>query len=451
MYRRATIACLMALFALNVYRASTQSFTTDEAFSYKLYIGAEPFALFRYYDANLHALHTLLVWFSVRVFGLSEAAFRLPSLAACAMYYTGVCRLCRRAFGEGPLLLMAVLLLTADPLILDHMSVARGYGLALGFFAWAFAEALEAVDAPGRHLFRVAVLLALSVAANFTFLFPAVALGAMLVVRRPRLPGLLSQFAGPALILAFLILILPFSRMETGSFYFGAENFTAAAQTLAEMAIGGRHLNPAWVNAGVFALAGAAVVVAAREWWKPGGNALVLLTAGSLALSMAGVAASHFLAGLPFPWARTGIFLLFLTPLFLMACVARAGGWGRRAGIALAVVIVAVMVSGIKTDRYLEWTSDADIDAIAAMIRAGHRSAEVRVASSPPLHLTLALYREVHRMDWITDISQDPFAPGYDYYVLGDLDRERGRAMGLKEIFVSQRGGTALAVPGAAE
>ena len=141
--RRLAILFLTALFAFNVYRAATQSFTTDEVCSWRLYIRPGPFNLFRKYDANLHVLHTLLTWASVRVFGLSELTFRIPSLLACAAYFAAVYRLCGLALGASPMFLLGTCLLTLNPLIEDHMSVGRGYGLALALFAWAFVEALE--------------------------------------------------------------------------------------------------------------------------------------------------------------------------------------------------------------------------------------------------------------------------------------------------------------------
>ncbi len=444
--RRVTIACLTALFALTVYRAATLSFTTDEAFSYQLYIGATPFSLFRYYDANLHVLHTLAVWLAVRVFGLSELAFRLPSLAACALYFWGVYRLCRRAFGDGPLLAVAALALTANPLVLDHMAVGRGYGLALACFAWAFGEAWRVVQGPDGSLLRVAAWLALSVASNLTFLFPALALGVVLVAWRPRVRGLVTDLAGPAGVFTFLLVVLPFSQAGPGDFYFGSETFTTMNQSLAELSVGGRHLNPGWVDGFVLALLIVAAGAAVWAWRSPVADRLVGLTVGTFVVTAAGVAASHMLFALPYPWGRTGLYFLFLAPLVVAAGLRR---W--RGGVAMAVlgVLVAAMASGIAVDRFLEWSFDASSREMMLRIRERHGAGDgpVRIAASAPLERTLALYRVMFGMDWAATIEAGPDQAGFDYYVLRQEDRAGAAARGLREIFASEVSGTALAVP----
>jgi hypothetical protein len=445
-YRRITAAALSALFALNAYRAATLSFTTDEAFSYQLFIGAPRFELLRTYDANLHLLHTFLVWASVKSFGLSELAFRLPSLAACALYFTGVYRLSGLMLGPGAMSLLGALALSVNPLILDHMAVGRGYGLALACYAWAFGEAVRAVRDPGRGLFRVAVWMALSVASNLTFLFPCAGLAAALMLWRPRLPRRVGDLAGPAGVFTFLLLALPLSRMEPGQFYFGSRTVTEMTQTLAEMSVGGRHLNANWVNAGASALLATAAAVAIARW-KRGGA--VALAAATLALTAAGVAASHWIFGLPLPWGRTGLYFLFLAPLFATAWLEQWPAWPRRAGAGIAALAILAMAVCMAPRYFKEWPSDAGARAIMTRIhelRNGRTRA--RIAASPPVNRTLALYRDMFGMDWVAEIAADPFAPGCDFYVLRDGDRERAGA--LRVILAGMPGGTVLAIPAAA-
>jgi len=57
--------------SVNLYRAGTQSITTDEAYTYIKIVGAERFALFSPVEANYHVLHSLLCYVSVHTFGLS--------------------------------------------------------------------------------------------------------------------------------------------------------------------------------------------------------------------------------------------------------------------------------------------------------------------------------------------------------------------------------------------
>jgi hypothetical protein len=445
--RRAALVFLSALFALNVYRAATQSFTNDEAYSWRLYIGVEPFNLFHRYDANLHVLHTLLTWASVKLFGLSELTFRIPSLLACAAYFAAVYRLCGLAFGASPMFLLGTCLLTLNPLIQDYMSAGRGYGLALACFAWAFAEALGSLRHE-RRLARLAVWLSLSVAANLTFLFPATALLAMVTLvllrNQSRFTTITRELLGPWLVLTFLFLVLPFSQMVPGQLYFGTDTIRSSAQSLLEFSIGDRRVSITVVTV-IAALAFAGSAGAAVVLWlrRSAESDFALLTTGAFTLTACSVAASHVLFAVPYPWGRTGLYFLFLLPL----CLLPLARWWSGAG-ALALLCV-VMAQGIRTDRYMEWSFDASDRDIMARIESRHRadSRPVRILCSFPIATTLQMYRAMYHLDWISDIAMSRWERGFDYYVIGEDDGDKVAELALRKLSVGPSG-TILAVPG---
>src|SRR5271157_1468700 len=96
-------ALLLAILALNVYRAVTQSITTDEAFTYHRFV-SQPFGgLLQPSDsnnANNHVLNSLLARVSIGLFGLSEFTLRLPSVVAGAVYLFAAYRLSFLLFGN---------------------------------------------------------------------------------------------------------------------------------------------------------------------------------------------------------------------------------------------------------------------------------------------------------------------------------------------------------------
>jgi hypothetical protein len=51
---------LAGLFAVNIYRAWSQSIAHDEAYTYQAYLSGTFANLFDYYDANHHFLYTVL-------------------------------------------------------------------------------------------------------------------------------------------------------------------------------------------------------------------------------------------------------------------------------------------------------------------------------------------------------------------------------------------------------
>jgi uncharacterized membrane protein len=132
-------AYLVALWAVCVYRAVTQSIVHDEALTYQLYLVRPCPEMFRVFSANHHFLNTLLMYLCGNLFGISEWSLRLPALAGAALYFAAVYRIAHQEFGTGYTFLLAVVLLTLHPLTLDFMVAARGYGIALALWMWSLA------------------------------------------------------------------------------------------------------------------------------------------------------------------------------------------------------------------------------------------------------------------------------------------------------------------------
>ena len=137
---------LCAIFLLNVYRAATQSITIDEASTWLTFV-SQPLAGFLLpYAANNHVLQSLLSGISVYLFGLSELALRLPSVLAGGLYLVAAWRISVLLFGYGAWASITALLLATHPLLLDHLSAARGYGGALAFWLLGVCYLIRALD-----------------------------------------------------------------------------------------------------------------------------------------------------------------------------------------------------------------------------------------------------------------------------------------------------------------
>ena len=98
--RWAAGAILVSLFALNCYRAATQSFVHDESLYFQYYVDgpvSRVFVPFKGY-ADPSYFFTLLMRLSSECFGHSEFALRLPSLLFGGVYFVCVYRLCRMVF-----------------------------------------------------------------------------------------------------------------------------------------------------------------------------------------------------------------------------------------------------------------------------------------------------------------------------------------------------------------
>lgn len=210
---RVAAVLLVGLFAVNVYRAATQSITTEEAATFERWV-RPPLrdVIPQPYDPNNHILNTVLIKRAVGLFRLSEFSFRLPSLLGGALYLWVAYRLSRRLLGTGSLALAGVVLLSLHPLVLDYLSAARGYGMALAFWMWSLEFLLD-----GRRLSLAGVCLGLSPAASLAFLWPATALGIALVAARRASIQIVEQFAIPAVVTGFIILAIPLSHAQAGN------------------------------------------------------------------------------------------------------------------------------------------------------------------------------------------------------------------------------------------
>src|SRR5581483_6472401 len=102
-------------------------------------------------------------------------------------------RIAHRLVKSAGLVLLVCAALTLNPMVLDFMVAARGYGMALALWGWALASMMPLLDREElttRGLLHCAVALSLSVMANLTFLFPVAVLAACVfyLQRRADLP-----------------------------------------------------------------------------------------------------------------------------------------------------------------------------------------------------------------------------------------------------------------------
>lgn len=475
------LAFLAFLFAVCVYRAANQSVTVDEAFIYSNFIHTEKLALFTRYDAGHHILYTYLCWLSTKLFGTSELTLRLPSLLGALGFFAVVYQLCRRVFGYGPAFLFAVVVLASNPLILNHLSIARGYGMALALFAWSFHLSLRYLDAPANPnpLFAAGICLGLSVAANLTFAIPGCALIAMTLVLnfgharqtggiRKLVDTAVGQYIGPGLVTCSLLIMLPLNRALPRPFYFGASSLRDSVSSLVQYCFlykDSFSFLPAFsravsrlVNSTVFSaipvmLLGMAVVLVIQ---RRSSDKLLPLSIGSLFLPLAVLVTAHAAIGNPLPYGRTGLYLLFLFPLAALGAwksLWSHGGAARWLAIPWLVPLgVAALLFLLQFDAryYVEWKLDSQTRTAMQIIRAAHagNAKAVRFGGSWDYQSSMNFYRQLYRMDWMQPFEPDPSRPGLNYYLLAGGDAHVVEDLKLHKLFQSDLcDGCILAAP----
>jgi len=493
MCRRTAHLLLAFVLAASVYRAATQSVTTDEAFSYNLFLSGSWSRLFGGYDAAHHVLYSIFAKISITVFGLSEFTLRLPALAACLLYLAVAYRLCRRLLPDGPLFLLPLALLTLNPHLMDFFSAARGYSLTLALLLLGLDQALGFIEAPSPSaLRRIALILALAVSANLTILVPAAALAALLSLATlldprlgDRLPArgrfwpLIDNLLLPSMLTAFVILILPLTKARPDHFYFGASNPRESLHTLVEMSYF-HHPLPAWLAARVpgpafwyplwtvlFPLAAAASFLAClllifHAVRRGGFSALnlpcrtLLFAGGTLSLSAAALLAAHRFAGVRLPYARTG---LYFVPLLILTFAAMAAALRHRPVLrfalgypltALGLLSLVQFAAHFQCNHFGEWRFDRSTKRIVQIIRCDYPDSprpQVRVGATWVLEPTLNFYRRRYRLAWMSPVERSNPDADFDYYVLLTEDHAVASKRSLRILFADPFAGILLAAP----
>jgi uncharacterized membrane protein len=416
---------LAALLAVNLYRAMTQSVTPGEAWNYDRFIGPTWTESLARFDVNNHVLNTLLVRISTARFHLTELSLRLPSLLAGVFYLWVVFRMARRWFGDGLMFLAVIGLLTLNPMVVDAMSEARGYGMALACWMWALELLLESMQSFSVQKLRfAAMLLGLSVAASLAFLAPAVALLAIFLARSKS-----GEDATPGLSLSliffltmFVLLAIPLNHAEWRTLGVGATSLRQTVNEITALSLG-TSLKVLGVAArvalAVLALAG--VVAAARQWRRKEA-ALITLTGGTLALTLVLLLAAHRWLHTPFP-QEGAIYLIPISALIVTAAILKLHNkTAQIAFLSLSALLGARYLSEFPLGMYAAGSQLSGARTLAKTLRVKAGQRPVKIGASLAAEPILNYYRIRYRQGNWQPIDHQPITGTFDYYVLTAAD-----------------------------
>ncbi|MGC4053224.1 MAG: hypothetical protein QM757_28300 [Paludibaculum sp.] len=364
-WARWTGCLLAAVFCFHAWRAATASITTDEAFTFNEFVAPPVLQVLTTYDANHHVLHSLLCKASISLLGKGELRLRLPALLGTLLYLWGVWRLTRQRFGDTPLMAATALLLAVQAGLIDYLSLARGYSLGLGFLLYAMAET-------GMDRYRPASLgLGLAVASNPVYAVPATAWILSVLVTK-RIWRRLDDLVAPGFVAALIVLAIPVSRAVSERFYYGVPSPWISWRSLMDI--------PGWPGLSEFLVIAVPAAVVWGIWIERGAVSL------TLALSLASIALLHAVAHFPWPFGRTGIYLIPLVFL-LVAEALRTVRWG-----AVPLGLLALLsVLSVRPAVYAAWPFDADNPAVAQALE--ELQPRGRVAVQFPMEQGVRFYR----------------------------------------------------------
>ncbi len=456
----AALVLFAVLLATNFYRAATQSIVHDEALTWQLYLAGPASNIFHYYDPNHHFLATVLFRVSTTLFGSSEFAMRLPTLLAGAWFYWTVFRLCALVLGAGWLFLLGCAAITLNPLLLDFMVAARGYGLAIAGLFWALYQMLcwfddrsngVADEVLRKRLWKAALGCSIAVATNLTFVIPAAILAlafCVLIVRSSKTPAdeskplsapaaktskkskktkpaaarrPVSPYAPlvhviiPIIVLAVAFLLAaPIDMARSKDFYAGTSTAMKSLQDMMESSFAYGHsagalhnieqvcTDIALVFLPVIALA-AFILMAARQPWRSTVERATLLSSLAVVGSALLLIGANLTAGIPYPQNRTGIYFIpmaSLAALGLARMLAERPGFPRWMGGVISLVLVLFTLEFAaqwNVKSFRVWRYDTDTKRVFQALEAAPKPP---TADNAPIRLGVS---------WI-------FEPALNYY-----------------------------------
>ena len=506
-FRIAALVLLSTLLAANFYRAATQSIVHDEALSWQFYLSGPVSAIFQTYTANNHFLATILFRLSITLFGNSEFAMRLPTVLAGAWFFWTVFQLCGLIFGDGWLFLLACAALTLNPILLDFLVAARGYGLAMAGLFWALYQMLVwlhdrengvSADLLHKRLWKAALGCAIAVAANLTVLMPVFLLAAafcVLLLLNSELPSSgkarkkskkakpeaaqtpgrsytsFLHFVVPIVLLAIVFLLAsPIELARREDLYTGTAAAMESLRSLVHVSFAygnGSGIMPrverTWSDIALVLLPVVtltALVIAIMAIRRARSPLVVATLFSSLAVVGSAIllAAAHLLSGIPYPEDRTGIYFVPLASLAALGfarILFERPGFPRWIGMAAALVVASFAVEFAaqwNVNSFWVWRYDADTKRIFEALEAapkptGQVDGQVRLGVSWVFEPALNYYREVRKAAWMAPVLRDGFDGTRQFYVVSAPDRNTAALPKLKPIYQGGISGAELAIP----
>jgi hypothetical protein len=422
---RLTLLLLVAVFAVNIYRAATQGITIDEAFTYQYFVAPPLYQVMTSYDANHHVVNSLLAKVTTGLFGVSELTLRIPSLLGGLIYLLAVRAIVLYVF-SAEWAIAAFALLSLNPFVLDYLSAARGYGLALGFLMSALWFLLRSQWSAGGWCCGLAI------ASNLSFAYPVAALAAMVLladVTKRSFGRFLERVSVPAFVIPFVMYVFPLSHANSRQFTLSAPSLFYALQSYVYLTF--MRKLPPFVRLVVSSAEGLAILILVcsavasiailRNKSRTPADRLILLNGGTMLVCLAITWVGHVTIGLGYPLTRFGVYWPVTISLGGAALAARYIRIRALRWTALAVPALCLVqfLNAFEVSYYQEWRFDAGSKRIAAFILRKHGTGPLRIACSPLLQYSLGFYSNLNHTGWV--IFEGPKAEG-DLHVLMEED-----------------------------
>jgi hypothetical protein len=437
----------LVFLAVTATRAAVIPIVHDEALTYNVWISQSlaRIVLFKGPErVNNHLVNTLLAKGAVAIFGPEPFVLRLPNLLAHLSYLYFTWRLLARTTPPAAAV-AGFVVVNANPFLLELFSLARGYGLALGFVAPALFFAVRSFGSPEgsrRDEALAAALLAAGILAQLVVLDVFVAAVASfslfrLVRNRGSLRGRLPRLAREStpLVVASLLVVVTAGPIVAllkrgGQLYAGgSEGFwrdvVGSLVFLSELGLPGEavRLTEIAIAATLLLLAILAIFFILPR--APSDGRAFLGLFAILVFASLAVRLQHVLFRANFPTDRMALVFFPLFALAFTTGLAAAGeAWPSLRPVIVVPLAFSAVLSLALTARRAEipatslWWYDADNVRILEDVSRRREGRSVRVAVEWLLEPSFNFYRRTRGLFWLPFFDRSgPWTPA-DFAVI---------------------------------
>lgn len=227
------------IFSVLLIKAILMQVTCDEAYTVQTLAPQNVWDLVSYKDSytNNHILNTLLIKGLFSLFGMNHSLGRVPNLAAFVLYFYFAYRFSKRYIAEDWVSLMFMVVMIANPYLLDFFALARGYGLAIGFMMGSvYFTARYVLEASQKSLLWSLLMAILSAYAQFALLHFYLGLNLLLLLHQLKIyhqyknvkslaSGLSTLLGGLACLVVLIYLPIMAILRDNQIAYYGTRGF----------------------------------------------------------------------------------------------------------------------------------------------------------------------------------------------------------------------------------
>ncbi len=429
----------MALLGYVIIKAYSSSFTHDESYSY-LYFTQNSFMdvlAYKNWFSNNHILNTIFIKYFDILFGSSELALRMPNIFLFVLFMLYTYFLFRKL--KPTLQIPLFILMCSNVLLLDIFSMARGYGLSIGFMlisVFYFLEYLKLNNNKHLYLFHSAALLASL--SNFTLLTVYSSLLVTYTIiwlletkinksKKLDLFNLIKPHIIPVII-SFIVLFEPVRRVLTyNNLDFGGKDglFSNTLPSLFQSTFQGIPLSPSLTF--VLQIIYSSIILSAvfiiiknaidkktsffSEYKNFTASCLVLIS-----LSMV-LVVLHLVFKVDYPVGRFAIFIFPLFIVFFGFYMQYLYSIGRiklalSLPIGLALISLYSLALNVNITSFSEWSYDMETKNMVILLE-GLNEDKIKKGEKISLGIdwffepTINFYRQTKKLDWLIPVDRD--------------------------------------------